>query len=506
MPVRAFVTISGGRSSSPSGKETRSWLIPRAWGAGSPWSPDSRRAMGAGPGWRTGREGALRSGSTFRTRHLWRPRKRTGRRRLPWRSRPRRLPWRRRCRPSPRSSPSGKGRTSAADIRGMDHEGKGPIGSGLLRLTAPLRLRDFRLLWGGLAIAVLGLLSISGSIRLWHVMVIAAAFGAGTAFFGPAFDAIVPELVPSELLTQANSLDQFVRPAAWRMLGPALGGWIIAAFGDRAGGAFMVDAATFGASILCLSWMRRHASAPGGRGDAVSAWREIREGFRYVRSQTWLWGTLVAAAFAYLVFLGPIEVLLPHVVKYEMGRSARDLGFILALGGVGAMAAALFMGHRDMPRRNMTFIYLVWTASTLSVAGFGLAHFPWQAMVACFLFNALEGAGTIVWITTKQRLVPNRLLGRVSSLDWFVSIGLLPLSYALTGPVAEAIGVRATLVWAGVIGSTVTFAFLFLPGMRDIERQGSTPTGEMAPVDLGRPLHGGSADWVAAARSGQKDA
>jgi len=456
----------------------------------------------------------------------------------------------------------------------MDHEGKGPIGLGLLRLTAPLRLRDFRLLWGGmaisllgdgiffvalpwqvyqlsnaatalsvvgiamslphivfllvggvvsdrfdrrrvmmvadairgLAVAILGLLSISGSIRLWHVMVIAAAFGAGTAFFGPAFDAIVPELVPSELLTQANSLDQFVRPAAWRMLGPALGGWIIAAFGDRAGGAFMVDAATFGASILCLSWMRRHASARGGRGDAVSAWREIREGFRYVRSQTWLWGTLVAAAFAYLVFLGPIEVLLPHIVKYEMGRSARDLGFILALGGVGAMAAALFMGHRDMPRRNMTFIYLVWTASTLSVAGFGLAHFPWQAMVACFLFNALEGAGTIVWITTKQRLVPNRLLGRVSSLDWFVSIGLLPLSYALTGPVAEAIGVRATLVWAGVIGSTVTFAFLFLPGMRDIEREGSTPTGEMAPVDLGRPLHGGSADWVAAARSGQKDA
>jgi MFS family permease len=456
----------------------------------------------------------------------------------------------------------------------MDHEGKGPIGLGLLRLTAPLRLRDFRLLWGGmaisllgdgiffvalpwqvyqlsnaatalsvvgiamslphivfllvggvvsdrfdrrrvmmvadairgLAVAILGLLSISGSIRLWHVMVIAAAFGAGTAFFGPAFDAIVPELVPSELLTQANSLDQFVRPAAWRMLGPALGGWIIAAFGDRAGGAFMVDAATFGASILCLSWMRRHASALGGRGDAVSAWREIREGFRYVRSQTWLWGTLVAAAFAYLVFLGPIEVLLPHIVKYEMGRSARDLGFILALGGVGAMAAALFMGHRDMPRRNMTFIYLVWTASTLSVAGFGLAHFPWQAMVACFLFNALEGAGTIVWITTKQRLVPNRLLGRVSSLDWFVSIGLLPLSYALTGPVAEAIGARATLVWAGVIGSTVTFAFLFLPGMRDIERQGSTPTGEKAPVDLGRPLHGGSADWVAAARSGQKDA
>jgi len=456
----------------------------------------------------------------------------------------------------------------------MEREGERPTGSGRLRLTAPLRLRDFRLLWAGmgisllgdgiffvalpwqvyqlsnaatalsvvgiamslphivlllvggvvsdrfdrrrvmmaadairgLAVAALGILSISGSIRLWHLMVIAAGFGAGTAFFGPAFDAIVPELVPPKLLTQANSLDQFVRTAAWRMLGPALGGWIIAAFGDRAGGAFMVDAATFGASILCLSFMRTQAKTRAGQGDVGSAWREIKEGFRYVRSQTWLWGTLVAAAFAYLVFLGPTEVLLPHLVKYEMGRSARDLGFILALGGVGAMAAALFMGHRDIPRRNMTFIYLVWTASTLSVAGYGLARFPWQAMVACFLFSALEGAGTIVWITTKQRLVPNRLLGRVSSLDWFVSIGLLPLSYALTGPVAAAIGVRTTLVWAGVIGGTVTLAFLFLPGIRDIERRGAVPDGDLEPVDLGRSLDGPSADWVAAARSGPKDA
>jgi DHA3 family tetracycline resistance protein-like MFS transporter len=358
----------------------------------------------------------------------------------------------------------------------------------------------------GLAVAALGLLSISGSIQLWHVMVIAAAFGAGTAFFGPAFDAIVPELVPAELLTQANSLDHFVRPAAWRMLGPALGGWIIAGFGDRAGGAFVVDAATFGASILCLSLMRSRVASREAAGEVGPAWREIREGFRYVWSQTWLWGTLVAAAFAYLVFLGPTEVLLPHVVKYEMGGSARDLGFILALGGVGAMGAAVLMGHREMPRRNMTFIYLVWTASTLSVAGYGLAHFPWQAMVACFLFNALEGAGTIVWITTKQRLVPNRLLGRVSSLDWFISIGLLPVSYALTGPVAAALGVRATLVWAGVIGGAVTLAFLFLPGMRDVERSEALTDGHGAPARLGHSGPGASPVPVAGARMSPKDA
>jgi hypothetical protein len=128
------------------------------------------------------------------------------------------------------------------------------------------------------------------------------------------------------------------------------------------------------------------------------------------------------------------------------------------------------MGNRTLLRRNMTFIYVVWTTSTLAVAGYGLARLPWQAMAACFVFNLFEGAGTIVWMTTKQRLVPNRLLGRVSSFDWFISIGLLPVSYALTGPIAAAVGEQATLVGAGVLGAAVTFAFLFLPGLRAVER------------------------------------
>jgi MFS family permease len=323
----------------------------------------------------------------------------------------------------------------------------------------------------GGAVAALGILSLSGSLRLWHLIAMAAVFGAGTAFFGPAFDAIVPEIVPERQLTQANALDQFVRPAAWRMLGPALGGWIVAWFGGRTGVAFVADAVTFAASVVCLLLMRRTRSTEETTGeDAASPWTEIREGFRYVRSHVWLWGTLIAATFAYLAFLGPTEVLLPYVVKYDMHAGVGTLGTVLGLGGVGAMAAAFFMGNRTLPRRNMTFIYVVWTLSTLCVAGYGLARLPWQAMAAAFVFNALEGAGTIVWMTTKQRLVPNRLLGRVSSFDWFISIGLLPVSYALTGPLAATFGERTTLIGAGILGAGVTFAFLFLPGLRDVER------------------------------------
>ena len=321
------------------------------------------------------------------------------------------------------------------------------------------------------SVATLGLLSIGGVLELWHIMIVAAAFGGGSAFFGPAFDAIVPQLVPSADLNQANSLDQFIRPAAARMIGPAIGGWLIGAWGGNPGPAFLIDAGTFVVSIACVAFIRARAiDRPSD--EPSTAFQDIKEGFRFVRQRVWLWGTLLAATLAYLIFWGPSEVLLPFIVKNHMHGTASDLGFILALGGVGAMFAAIVMGNRDMPRRHITFMYGVWTISTLAVAGYGLASFPWQLMVASFVFNALEGAGTIVWATTKGRLVPERLLGRVSSFDWFISIGLVPVSFAVTGPVAAVFGARATLVGAGVLGGIVTLGFLFLPGMRNIERSG----------------------------------
>jgi MFS family permease len=337
-----------------------------------------------------------------------------------------------------------------------------------------------------LSLIALGLLTLApeGTLQIWHIMIVAAVFGAGTAFFGPAFDAIVPQLVPARDLNRANSLDQFMRPAAARMLGPAVGGWLIAIWG--AGAAFLIDAGTFVLSIVCVAMIRaRHVERDSD--EASTGWQDIKEGFRFVRSRTWLWGTFLAATLAYLIFWGPDEVLLPFVVINHMGGSASDLGMILALGGVGAMFAAIVMGNREVPRRHITFMYVVWTLSTLAVAGYGLASFPWQAMVVSFVFNALEGAGTIVWATTKGRLVPPRLLGRVSSFDWFISIGLVPLSFAITGPVAAVLGPRTTLVGAGVLGGIVTLGFLFLPGMRDVERSGDLANASAEDPDM--PLH-----------------
>jgi hypothetical protein len=321
----------------------------------------------------------------------------------------------------------------------------------------------------GLAIGAVGVLSVTGALELWHVIVLVALEGAGQSLFGPAFGAIVPDIVPQEMLVQANSLNQFMEPLGVRLAGPALGGVAIATLGT--GEAILLNAASFVVSGLAIALMRTRRTVE--REGSASVRREVAEGFGFVRAHVWLWGTLLSAAIGLLVFIGPYEVLVPYIVKNELSGGADDLGLVFASGGVGAVLAALIVGQRGLPRRHMTFMYVTWAIAVLAVAGYGLATELWHAMLASFVDGACFTAGLIVWATLMHRLVPTSLLGRVSSLDWLVSVSLIPLSFALTGPIADAIGSEATLLGAGILGAPATIVFLFLPGMRDSERDGS---------------------------------
>lgn len=321
----------------------------------------------------------------------------------------------------------------------------------------------------GTALVVLAVLTVSGALELWHLMAFAVVYGAASAFFIPAFDALVPDVVPESDLVEANALDQFVRPAALWLAGPALGGLLVGTVGTAS--AFALDAATFAVSATCLSRMSRYRITEPGSMSLAGAVLELREGFRYVRGQRWLWATFVAATFTYLLFLGPTEVLLPYLIRNELGGGADDLGIVLAAGGLAAVAAAFIVGQTGLPKRAMVFTYAVWSLATLGVAGYGVAHAKWQVMAAAALIAGFETVGAVAWTTTKQRLVPAELLGRVSSFDWFISIALVPVSYALTAPAAAALGARETLVGAGVLGAAVTMSFLLVPGVQKPDRE-----------------------------------
>ncbi|MGH2821009.1 MAG: MFS transporter [Actinomycetota bacterium] len=315
------------------------------------------------------------------------------------------------------------------------------------------------------AIGILALLALTNSLEFWHMIVLVGLYGVGEAFFMPAFGAIVPDVVPQELLVQANSLDQFVRPIAMRFIGPALGGFLIVLNDGDAGLAFALDAVTFAISGVCIllmssRYVRERVTAGEG-----TLFKEVGDGLRYVRSQPWLWASLLVAAIGMMCFSGPYQVLIPFIVRNDMGGSAGDLGAILAAGGVGAILGSILMSQRGLPRRHVTFLYVSWALGTFVMGAFAIAETTWQGMIVSFTMVVLFTVGMIVWGTLLHRFVPAGLLGRVSSLDWTVSISLVPVSLAVTGPIAGAVGHRQTLAAAAILGLCLMLPFLLVSGV-----------------------------------------
>jgi DHA3 family tetracycline resistance protein-like MFS transporter len=216
------------------------------------------------------------------------------------------------------------------------------------------------------AVAVIAVLSLTGVLELWHLFLLAVVFGTGDAFFGPAFNATVPQIVPQRMLVQANSLDQFIRPFMMALAGPAIGGLTVAALG--AGAAFALNAGSFVVSALAISLMSGRLRADRTEEEPTSPLADLREGLGFVRAHAWLWGTLLGAAISLLAFWGPIEVLVPFRIKNDLGGDAADFGLVLAAGGVGAILAAVVMAQLGLPRKHMTFMYVAWAIGCLGIA------------------------------------------------------------------------------------------------------------------------------------------
>jgi MFS family permease len=313
----------------------------------------------------------------------------------------------------------------------------------------------------GLAIGGIAALTLLGAVTLWQLWILVAVHGVGVALFIPAAGAFVPEIVPAERLVEANVLRQSIRPLALRLVGPALGGVLVAAMGP--GQAFLADSLSFLIALIAVAMIRPR---PRARSESTRLSQEVLAGLRFIGSERWLWVSLVAAAAWLLVYVGPLEVLLPFLVRNKISPDARALGLVFAAGGVGAMTFAYVVGHKGLPQRALVLMYAVWSLSMFALATLGLATALWQAMLASFFIFGLLSTGEIVWQTMLQRRVPNELLGRVASVDWFASAALVPISFVLTGPIAGAVGAAKTVLGAGVIGGALMAALIALPTIR----------------------------------------
>jgi hypothetical protein len=315
------------------------------------------------------------------------------------------------------------------------------------------------------AIGAIAALAYAGTARIWHLVLLVVVYGFGQALFQPAYTAIVPEIVPREELLQANALREVLEPLGMRFVGPGLGGGLIALFG--VGTAFLVDSASFAVSALLVLAI---GARPPPRSEPGSMRRDLGEGWAYVRAHAWLWGTLAGAALFLLFTLGPFEVLLPYIIRNDLGGGAAVFGTVLAAGGAGSIFGAMLLGRSGLPRRHVTFMWTAWCVGDALFIAMAFADAAWVMCVISFVNFALGTSALVVWNTLMNTLVPRELLGRVSSFDWFVSFGLTPLSFAITGPVAAWIGARETLALAGALGA-MTFLFMFIPGVRDPERE-----------------------------------
>ena len=161
--------------------------------------------------------------------------------------------------------------------------------------------------------------------------------------------------------------------------------------------------------------------------------REIWTGIRYVAGVPWLWVTITLFAFVLMFQWAPIQVLTPKLVRDHFHLSVRAYGFIFSALGAGMIIGAVTFAQLNLRRRRGLISYLIWMLNSLLIVVFALSPWYWLAVLAAFLRGACIGFGVAVWETMLMELVPQHMLSRVVSLDWFGALGLTPFGLIAAG-------------------------------------------------------------------------
>lgn len=327
----------------------------------------------------------------------------------------------------------------------------------------------------GIAVGLVALAAATGAARLWQLFVMAVIFGVADAFFAPASTAIVPELLPADLLVQGSSLAASSKQAAQRLIGPALGGLLVVSGGT--GAAFAADSASFAIGAACLlavsSPDRATTAAPSERPSLLA---QAREGWRYCASRRWLWMAITSHGFVNLTAVAPLSVLVPILIKQVMQQNGAVLGLVLAAGGVGGLAGAIVAGHIWVPRRRVTATWLATGAAGAAMAGIAGASSAWDAGAFFALLWAFATYGNALWLPILAEQVPRDMLGRASSIEWIFSFAGTPAGIIGAGLLAAHIGVRSAMLAEGIVAALATLG-LMVPGVRDPERARLAPQG-----------------------------
>jgi MFS family permease len=318
---------------------------------------------------------------------------------------------------------------------------------------------------------LIGLELLSGQVNIAHLVVLSAASGAATAFFGPASGAIVPATVEASQLAKANALIGLSTQIA-TVAGPAIATALVLTVG--AGWAFIANALSFGVSAATLAALRlpRQPVPVGGK-----FWTDLADGWRELRRHRWYWTNLFAHA-TWNLARSAYQALGPLVAVRALGGDV-SWGYITQAAALGALVGAVLALRVRVSRP------LVAANIGLSLAAIPLALLalrvpaPVTAAGAALMFGGLT-VMQVHWQTTVQQRIPAAAMSRVMAYDWLVSLGLTPLGLALAGPLAEWIGVSTTLGAAAILVGGACLAVL---GVSEVHgMRAPAPAPAPAPV------------------------
>jgi MFS transporter, DHA3 family, tetracycline resistance protein len=331
--------------------------------------------------------------------------------------------------------------------------------------------------------AVLVVLIATHHLRYGELIVFAVLFGTFDALFMPCITALTPEIVPEELLPAMNAVRPLSNNVMGNMIGPAVGGVIAAASTSWAIG---VDCATFLVSASALFLMKPTPTPQRTPGTSMLA--EIKEGVRFVRHTRWLRTNLVVAGIVNAVMFSPLAVLLPYLLRHTLHDSKVVVGYTFAVMGLSGAIGALVASNLKVPRRRVRVMVAYWTIASFAGIIIGFATNFWEVMIFPVVASPLLLLGNVIWESMMQTEVPRELLGRVSSVDWTMSLGLAPIGIVLAGFLATEWGVRTYFVVMSLLASAPGVWILFSRKINAIDRDRVKGLATGAPPPRTSPL------------------
>lgn len=319
----------------------------------------------------------------------------------------------------------------------------------------------------GSAQVLTAVLLFSGAAELWNIALVQVAFGVATAFSGPATTGLVKESVSDARLQEANALFGLSK-SVFFIAGPAIGALIVAASSPAL--AMAVDAVTFFASAALIASMRIASVVPLASASVLS---DLRAGWHEFIARTWAVAMIASFGLFQLTLFPALLVLGPIVAKDQLG-GATAWGAMLAAQSVGAVVGGIYALRLKVAHPLVVSQLLMIPAGLLLLAI--SVPLPLPAIVALsFMIGIGFALGNTLWITALQRNVPDHALSRISSFDWFGSVALNPVGYALIGPIAASIGPSLALAIAGVLNLIVCVSVVLVPSVRRIRVDGAVP-------------------------------